>query len=83
MVRPGPVDLALWTSIDPSVLMLPLDVHSGTQSRRVGLLSRPSNDWKAVIELSDTCRRLSPEDPSRYDFALFGTGAAGETLSPL
>jgi len=83
MVRPGPVDLALWTNIDPSVLMLPLDVHSGTQARRVGLLSRPANDWKAVLELSDTCRRLSPEDPSRYDFALFGTGAAGENLISL
>ena len=81
MVRPGPVDLGLWHVLDPSELMLPLDVHSGNQARNVGLLLRPSNDWKAVLELSTACRLLSPTDPARYDFALFGTGAAGEELT--
>ena len=83
MVRSGPVDLGLWRSIDPALLMLPLDVHSGNQARNVGLLTRTQNDWKAVVELSQACRILSPNDPCRYDFALFGTGAAGQTLRPI
>jgi uncharacterized protein (TIGR02757 family) len=80
MVRPGPVDLGIWPTIRPSQLVLPLDIHSGRQARALGLLSRRSNDWRSALELTDSCRKLSAEDPSRYDFALFGSGAAGEVL---
>lgn len=81
MVRPGPVDLGLWSEPSIDELLLPLDVHSGRQARAVGLLTRKSNDWKAVIELTKACRSLSPEDPARYDFAFFGAGSAGEELA--
>ena len=80
MVRSGPVDLGLWTCVDPSHLMLPLDVHSGTQARHINLLSRKANDWRSVEELTLACRSMDPIDPCRYDFAFFGTGSAGETL---
>ena len=80
MVRPGPVDFGCWTCLDPSQLMLPLDVHSGTQARAVGLLERKSNDWRAVEDLTEACRQLDRDDPCRYDFAFFGAGSAGETL---
>ena len=78
MVRPGPVDLGIWQQIAPSRLMLPLDVHSGRQARRLRMLERTSNDWKACSELTERCRRLCPSDPARYDFAFFGLGAYGE-----
>lgn len=81
MVRPGPVDLGIWSSISTSQLFLPLDVHSGRQARAVGLLARKTNDWRAVQELTDVCRTLDPNDPARYDFAFFGTGEAGEMLT--
>lgn len=80
MVRPGPVDLGLWTGITPRQLILPLDVHSGRQARTLGLLTRPSNDWRAALELTGRCRRLCPDDPTRYDFAFFGAGAHGASL---
>jgi len=80
MVRSGPVDLGLWTKILPHQLVLPLDVHTGTQARRIGLLQRKSNDWRSVLELTGNCRQLDGYDPCRYDFALFGTGEAGEAL---
>lgn len=80
MIRPGPVDLACWDVMGAEHLALPLDVHSGRQARSAGLLSRKSNDWKAVMELTDVCRLLRPHDPAAYDFALFGTGSAGENL---
>lgn len=80
MVRPGPVDLGIWKAIHPRQLVLPLDVHSGRQARAVGLISRSANDWRAALELTNACRLMCPEDPVRYDFAFFGTGAAGEDL---
>jgi uncharacterized protein (TIGR02757 family) len=76
MVRPGPVDLGLWP-VSPALLVLPLDVHTARQARRLGLLTRSQDDWRAVLELTAHCRALCPEDPARYDFALFGLGAYG------
>ncbi|MEM6286659.1 MAG: DUF2400 family protein [Bacteroidota bacterium] len=75
MTRPGPVDLGLWDAVRPSQLVLPLDVHTGRQARRLGVLARRADDWRAVQELTDVCRALCPGDPARYDFALFGLGA--------
>ena len=80
MVRTGPVDLGIWSCINKKDLLLPLDVHSGTQARNIGLLVRKANDWKSVLELSGACQTLDPSDPCKYDFALFGSGAAGQDL---
>lgn len=77
MVRPGPVDFGLWTRIAPAQLVLPLDVHTGRQARALGLLKRKQDDWRAVQEVTDRLRAFDPDDPARYDFALFGAGAYG------
>ena len=77
MTRPGPVDFGLWAGVDPSQLVVPLDVHTGRQARRLGMLTRPTDDWRAAMELTEACRALCPADPTRYDFALFGLGAYG------
>jgi uncharacterized protein (TIGR02757 family) len=68
------VDFGLWDKIDPARLYIPLDLHSGNTARRLGLLTRHINDWKAVVELTDVLRQFDPEDPVKYDFALFGLG---------
>ncbi len=77
MVRPATrgVDFGLWTSINPSELYLPLDVHTSNNARRLGLLTRKQDDWKALEELMTTLRTFDPKDPVKYDFALFGLGA--------
>lgn len=71
LVRKEPVDTGLWKSIKPSALYIPLDVHVARNARRIGLLQRKTNDKKAVIELTGKLRELCPEDPVKYDFALF------------
>lgn len=81
MVRPGPVDLNVWSRIRPHQLLLPLDVHAGRQARALGFVERKSNDWKAVRRLTEACRLLSPDDPARYDFAFFGVGAHDDPLA--
>ncbi|MDX1590654.1 MAG: TIGR02757 family protein [Balneolaceae bacterium] len=76
----SPVDTGIWSFMKPSELLIPFDVHVARQARRYGLLSRRSNDWKAVNELTDTLKKLDPSDPARYDYALFGIGALGHRL---
>ena len=68
------VDFGIWKSISPSLLSCPLDVHSGRVARKLGLLKRKQNDWKATAELTANLRKLDPLDPVKYDFALFGLG---------
>ena len=68
------VDFGIWKSISPSLLYCPLDLHSGRVARKLGLLTRPQDDWKAVYELTLNLRNLDPKDPIKYDFALFGLG---------
>lgn len=68
------VDFGIWEKIDPAILYIPLDLHSGNTARRLGLLQRKMNDWKAVEELTDLLREFDPADPVKYDFALFGLG---------
>jgi len=68
------VDLGLWKSIPKSILSCPLDVHSGNMARKLGLLTRKQNDGKALVELDAVLRKLDPNDPVKYDFALFGLG---------
>jgi uncharacterized protein (TIGR02757 family) len=68
------VDFGIWKKIDPSMLYIPLDLHSGNTARRLGLLTRKMNDWKAVEELTEVLRMFDPADPVKYDFALFGLG---------
>ncbi len=69
------VDFGLWKGIPAASLMLPLDIHTGNVARKLGLLNRKQNDWKAVEEVTERLRRFDPEDPVKYDFALFGLGA--------
>lgn len=72
--RDGIVDLGVWDTITPAQLRIPLDVHVGDVSRELGLLCRRSNDRKAVEELTGHLRAFNPDDPTLYDFALFGIG---------
>lgn len=71
----SPVDLGIWNFMDPSELLVPFDVHVARQARRYGLIKRRTDDWKTVNELTETLKVLNPDDPSRYDYALFGIGA--------
>lgn len=76
------VDFGLWKRIRPAQLMIPLDVHVERIARRLGLVQRKQRDWKTVVELTENLRRLDPNDPTKYDFALFGIGVL-EKDSPI
>mgnify|MGYP000055624471 CR=1 FL=1 len=68
--------ISIWDNqiLKPNQLVCPLDVHTGNVGRKLGLLKRKQNDWKAAIELTNNLKKLDPIDPIKYDFALFGLG---------
>lgn len=68
------VDFGIWNSISSHQLSCPLDVHSGNVARKLGLLNRKQNDAQALRELDTALRQMDPNDPVKYDFALFGLG---------
>ena len=74
MIRKPPVDLGIWKFMERKDLLIPLDVHVARVSRNMGLLTRKSNDFKAVLELTARLREFCPEDPVKYDFAMFAFG---------
>lgn len=74
MVRKSDVDLGLWDFIPTSELLIPLDTHVARISREMQLLTRKSNDFKAVIELTNNLKRFDAQDPVKYDFAIYAKG---------
>ena len=77
MVRKDKLDLGLWSEISPADLIIPLDTHTFNVSRKLGLLKRKTYDWKAAVELTEKLKEFSPNDPVKYDFALYRIGQEG------
>jgi uncharacterized protein (TIGR02757 family) len=68
------VDMGWWKNASPALLSCPLDVHTATVARGLGLIQRKQNDRKTLEELDTMLRSFNPADPVLYDFALFGIG---------
>ena len=71
------VDFGIWSSISPAILICPLDLHTARVSRKLGLVTRLQNDRQTAEELTRNLSYFCPEDPIKYDFALFGAGVNG------
>ena len=74
MVRKSDVDFGLWDFIPTSELLIPLDTHVARISREMKLLTRKSNDFKAVLELTNNLKKYDSNDPVKYDFAIYAKG---------
>jgi uncharacterized protein (TIGR02757 family) len=68
------VDFGLWKKISPSQLICPLDLHVERVARKLKLIKRKQVDWETALELTSNLKLLDPNDPVKYDFALFGLG---------
>jgi uncharacterized protein (TIGR02757 family) len=80
MVRTEGFDLGLWQGgrFSPARLLLPMDTHVHRISRYLGLTRRPSADLAASREATAFLRRLDPEDPVAFDWALSRLGILAE-----
>lgn len=74
MVRHDSLDMGLWNVMSPSELIMPLDTHTFSVSKKLGLLQRKQCDLKAALELTQSLRGFDPHDPIKYDFALYRLG---------
>jgi endonuclease III len=75
MARPADgIDLGLWHGVAPAQLVIPVDAHVLRIGRYLGLTSRRQADWKTALEITGALRRLDPDDPVKYDFALAHLG---------
>jgi uncharacterized protein (TIGR02757 family) len=68
------VDFGIWNRIKPADLICPLDLHVDRVSRKLNLITRKQTDWQTAVELTERLREFDPNDPVKYDFALFGLG---------
>jgi uncharacterized protein (TIGR02757 family) len=68
------VDFGIWKNISPAQLVCPIDVHVARVARRFKLLARKQTDWTAAVNLTSFLRTIDPQDPVKYDYALFGLG---------
>lgn len=68
------VDFGIWNTIPSSELVCPCDVHVDRVARKLGMIERKQTDWQTAVELTSKLKELDPNDPVKYDFALFGLG---------
>jgi len=74
------VDFGLWSMIKPAQLHIPLDVHVDKVARTLGLIKRKQTDWQTVEELTQRLAEFDPNDPVKYDYALFGLGVLSKDI---
>lgn len=74
MVRKDAVDPGGWEEVPAALLIIPLDVHMHRVGQRLGFTKRKQTDIRTAMEITNGFRRLTPEDPVRYDFALTRLG---------
>jgi uncharacterized protein (TIGR02757 family) len=69
----GRVDFGLWrNALRPADLIVPLDTHIAKMNGHLGLSARTDGSWQTAEEITDVFRLLCPDDPVKYDYALFG-----------
>ena len=74
MVRKDNLDMGLWSGIEKSDLILPLDTHTFKVSRKLGLLNRKTYDLKSALLITQKLKEFDKYDPIKYDFALYRIG---------
>jgi len=74
MVRQDAVDLGGWKDIPASKLIIPLDTHMYRICSSMKMTCRKPADMATALEITDYFRKISPEDPVKYDFAITRLG---------
>ncbi len=70
MVRKDRVDPGGWGVVSASQLLVPLDTHMFRICSAMGLTDRRTADLETARQITGAFRKVSPEDPVKYDFAL-------------
>lgn len=68
------VDFGLWKKIQPSQLIIPVDVHVANVAKYLGIIPHIKSNWQTAVYLTNYLKTLDAADPVKYDYALFGLG---------
>ena len=74
MVRQDEVDPGGWTGVPRAKLLIPLDTHMHRIGLAFGFTKRKQANLRTATEVTAGFRKLVPDDPVRYDFALTRLG---------
>lgn len=83
MAGSGPAALGHWTRLHRSQLIIPVDTHVLRISKNLGLTKRKTADWTTAAEITNQLKKINPDDPTRYDFALCHMGISKACPSKL
>lgn len=78
LVRKDNIDMGIWNELSPSALILPLDTHTFTLCRRLKILNTRVYNLQSALKATDTLAQMFPQDPVKYDFALYRLGQSGD-----
>ncbi len=68
------VDFGLWKRIRMNELIIPLDTHTLFVANHLHLVQDKKANWQSAEAVTALFRSWCPEDPVKYDYALFGLG---------
>lgn len=82
MIRPEFPDCGTWSQykdhrFKSSDLILPIDTHVGRLSQYMGMTKQKTLNWKFANSVTLEFKKINPQDPTRYDFALSRLGILG------
>ena len=74
MVRKDELDFGLWNEIPTNKLIMPVDTHVARICQSLSLTKRRIASWAMAEEITENLRKLDPDDPVKYDFAICHIG---------
>ena len=72
-VRDG-LDFGIWKDIPTQKLVIPLDTHVARIGAALGFTGRKTADWRMALEITDSLKKIDPDDPLKYDFSMCRAG---------
>ncbi|MBN2693896.1 TIGR02757 family protein [bacterium] len=74
MVRKDSLDLGWWRNIDKKDLIIPLDTHVFRTAQKLGWLKSTKANFQAAEDVTNILKELDPNDPVKYDMAIYRLG---------
>ena len=74
MIRKDELDFGLWTEINPSQLVIPVDTHIARICTELNLTTKKNVSWNMAEEITENLKKYCKEDPVKYDFAICHIG---------
>lgn len=78
MIRKDEIDLGLWKNISPEILLIPLDTHMYQFAKSKKFTTRKNADFTTALEITKSFKKISPSDPTKYDFSITRFGIRSE-----